>query len=97
LKKLDNLLQAPDHLTTALFDVDADLGNELPSESKLSQRKAGDRELADADKTYPELGDIDDVAAELSDGDDPFGNDRDLIGAVLEGDVQQGKAPKIGL
>lgn len=97
MKQLDDFPQAPDKLTPALFDIDADLGDELPSKGELGQRKTGDRELTDTDETYSELGDIDDPAAELADGDDPLGNNRDTIGAVLERDVQQRKPQKIGL
>ena len=91
LKQLDNVPQAPNHLTTALFDIDADLGDELPCEGKLGQRKASNCELADTDEADTELGNIDYPATELADGNDPLGNNRDTIGAVLKRDMQQGE------
>ncbi len=91
LKQLDDFLQAPNQLTPALFDIDTYLGDELPCEGKLSQRKTSDCELADTDETYSELRDIDDPAAELANGNDSLGDNRDTIGAVLERDMQQGK------
>jgi hypothetical protein len=92
LKPLDDLLQAPNKLPSTLFDIDTDLGNELPCKSKLRQGESRNRKLADTDNTYPELGDIEDAAAELANGYHPLGNNRDLIGAKLERDMQKGKA-----
>ena len=89
-----HFLQAPNKLTPAFFDIDPDLGDDLPSEGKLSQRKTSDCELTDTDETDAEPGDIDDPTAELADGNDPLGDNRDTIGAVLERDMQQVEGPE---
>lgn len=77
--------------------IDSDLSDTGISEGELRQDIPPGGKLPQAEETDAELGDVDHADGELTDGDDALGGHRHPVGAVLEGDVDQGPAQKLAL
>ena len=69
--------------------INAKLRDQGIRDPELRKRKAGKRELADAQHSDPELRDAHDTTAELPDSDDAARHNRRSIRPVLERDVHQ--------